>query len=154
MIIGSVKVDYLPTPERSLHGMMPFNPSQGFGYEESKLRRAAKGLPFLAITAAATYFMLVICIPHMVPRAREIMEKGIEIEVGEAGFFKPQWSFYGIEALDSRVRGLVSCFASMQYVDRVCSWQALTFLTDLGVVYSILLIESARRANIMTLSYL
>ena len=90
----------------------------------------------------------------MVPRARELMEKGIENGIGEAGLFKLQGSFYGIEALDSRFRGLVACFASMQFVDPVCSWQALTFLTDLGIVYSVLLIESARRANIMTVSYL
>ena len=90
----------------------------------------------------------------MVPRAHELMEKGVENEIGETGSFKLLWSFYGIETLDSRFRGLVACFSSMQFVDPVCSWQTLTFLTDLGIVYSVLLIESARRANIMTVSYL
>ncbi len=61
--------------------------------------------------------------------------------------------FYGAEFLDGRFKGAVACFASFQFVDLVCSWQSLTFLTDVGLVYSILLIESARRANMLTLSY-
>ncbi|KAF3006804.1 hypothetical protein E8E13_010424 [Curvularia kusanoi] len=154
MFIGSVKLDYLPTPERSLHGTMPFNPSQGFGQKESKLKRAAKGLPFLTVTVAAVYFMWGICLPHMVSRSNEVLEKGIENEIGETAWLKPLQSFYGVEALDSRIRGLAACFASMQFLDLICSWQSLTFLTDLGVVYSVLLVEGARRANIMTVSYL
>jgi hypothetical protein len=57
MITGAVQLDYLPVPERSLHGTMPFNPSQGLGKQESKLLRALKALPFLAISTAAVYFM-------------------------------------------------------------------------------------------------
>lgn len=57
MVTGSVKLDYLPVPDRSLHGNMPFNPSQGMGHNESKLLRAAKALPFLGITTLAVYLM-------------------------------------------------------------------------------------------------
>jgi hypothetical protein len=57
MILGSVKLDFLPVPDRSLHGTMPFNPVQGLGLAESKLMRAAKALPFLAISALAMKFM-------------------------------------------------------------------------------------------------
>lgn len=81
------------------------------------------------------------------------MEKGVLNNVGEAVHFKPLQSFYGLKALDSRFAGLVGCFASFQFADLIASWQATTFLTDLGILYSILLIEGARRANIMTLSY-
>ncbi|KAH6633730.1 FAD binding domain protein [Boeremia exigua] len=154
MIIGAVKLDYLPTPERSFHGTMPFNPSQGLGQAESKLWRAVRALPFLAITAAATYFMLGICLPHIVERIGQILEEGVQNAIGEAVHVKMVHSFYGVEFLDSRFRSLTACFASFQFVDHVCSWQTLSFLTDVGIVYSILLIESARRANIMTLSYL
>lgn len=153
MIIGAVKLDYVPTPERSLHGTMPFNPSQGHGNKESKLWRAFTALPFLSITAAAVYFMYGLCLPQMLPGVGEIMEKGIMNQVGEHVHVQPLQSFYGIEALDSRFRGLAGCFASFQFSDLIGSWQAMTFLTDLGILYSVLLIESARRANIMTLSY-
>jgi len=57
MVLGALKLDYLPVPDRSLHGTMPFNPSQGLGKAESKLLRAVKALPFLGISAAAMYFM-------------------------------------------------------------------------------------------------
>jgi hypothetical protein len=57
MVTGAVKIDYLPVPERSLHGTMPFNASQGLGKQESKMLRALKALPFLGFTATAVYFM-------------------------------------------------------------------------------------------------
>ena len=153
MIIGAVKLDYLPIPERSLRGTMLFNPSQGLGQTESKLWRAVRGLPFLGITAAAFYFMWGICLPHALERIGEILEKGVQNNIGKAVHVEALHSFFGIEFIDSRVRGLAACFASFQFVDLICSWQSLSFLTDLGIVYSVLLIESARRANIMTLSY-
>lgn len=131
---------------------MPFNRSQGLGQAESKLWRAVRGLPFLTITAAAIYFMWVICLPPAMERISEIMENGVQNKIGKAVHIESLHSFYGIDFLDSRFRALAACFASLQFVDSICSWQSMTFLTDAGVVYSILLIESARRANIMTLS--
>ncbi|KAF2824862.1 FAD binding domain protein [Ophiobolus disseminans] len=153
MIVGAVKLDYLPVPDRSLHGTMAFNPSQGLGQAESKLLRALKALPFLGISAAAVHFMWGIALPPMIARIGEIMEKGIDSQIGHPAFVKPLQSFYGIEFVDSRIRGLAACFASFQFVDVVCNWQTFSFLTDAGVVYAILLIEGARRANVMTLAY-
>ena len=57
MTTGAVKLDFLPVPERSMRGNMSFNPSQGLGNAESKLKRAVKALPFLGITLMASYFM-------------------------------------------------------------------------------------------------
>lgn len=57
MVLGAVKLDYLPVPDRSLHGTMAFNPSQGLGKAESKSWRTVKALPFLGIIAAAMFFM-------------------------------------------------------------------------------------------------
>lgn len=154
MIIGAVKLDYLPIPERSLHGTMPYNPSQGLGQKESKVWRAVKALPFLTFTAGAVHFMLGICLPHAMERIGDILKNGVQNQVGEAVHVKAVQKFYGVNFLDSRFAPLAACFASFQFADLVSSWQGLTFLTDAGIVYSILLIESARRANLMTLSYL
>ncbi|KAF9690833.1 hypothetical protein EKO04_011252 [Ascochyta lentis] len=132
---------------------MPFNPSQGLGQTESKLRRAVRALPFLIITAAAVYSMWGICLTPLLERMEEILEKGVQNNIGEAIHVESLHNFYGIEFVDSRIRGLAAFFASAQFVNVVCSWQILSFLTDAGIVYTILLIESARRANIMTLSY-
>ncbi|KAJ4361867.1 hypothetical protein N0V83_010808 [Neocucurbitaria cava] len=152
MVTGAVQLDYLPIPDRSLHGNMPFNPTQGMGQNESKLLRALKAVPFLGISLLAMYLMWGDALPPMLQRTGEIMENGVHNNIGEPGFVKPLMNFYGIEFIDSRIRGLAACFASFQFVDVICSWQTFSFLTDLGIVYAILLIESARRANILTVA--
>ncbi|KAH4112908.1 hypothetical protein HBI64_155590 [Parastagonospora nodorum] len=149
-IIGAVRLDYLPVPERSLRGTMPFNPSQGSGMQESKLLRALKALPFLGITAAAVYLMVGTALPPMRTHIVQVLEHGVENRFGQSGFVQPMRNFYGIEAIDSKIRGLAACFASFQFVDPIANWQGFSFLMDAGIVYAILLIESARRANIMT----
>lgn len=51
--VGAVAIDYLPLPEGSLKGWMPFNPEQGQGQKENLLVRAALATPFLLISAFA-----------------------------------------------------------------------------------------------------
>jgi hypothetical protein len=166
MVLGAVKIDYPPVPDRSTRGTMPFNPSQGLAKSESKLLRAVKALPFLAISAAAFYLMLVVssdrgmyncrankvkhAFPEMLARFEVIMDKGVHNTIGLPDHVQPLQSFYGVEFIDSRVRGLCAFFASVQFVEHVANWQGFTFLTDAGIVYAIVLIESARRANHMT----
>jgi hypothetical protein len=79
------------------------------------------------------------------------METGLNSNIGRPGFVKPLHSFYGLEVVDSRVRGLAACFTSFQFVDTICNWQSFSFLIDAGIIYAIILIEGARRANTMTL---
>jgi hypothetical protein len=132
---------------------MPFNASQGLGQLESKLLRAIKALPFLVIVVFF-YIMLGIAHPPMLARIGEIMEKGVKNNLGQGNVVKPLHSFYGLEFIDSRIRGLAACFASLQFVDAIANWQSFSFLADIGIVYAIVLIESARRANIMTVASL
>lgn len=47
--VGAPLLDFLPPPELSLKGHLPFNPEQGSGHKESLLKRALFALPFLAI---------------------------------------------------------------------------------------------------------
>jgi hypothetical protein len=47
--VGATAIDYLPLPEESLLGTMPFNPEQGQGHKESLLVRALLASPFLVI---------------------------------------------------------------------------------------------------------
>jgi hypothetical protein len=166
MIIGAVKIDYLPVPDRSTRGTMPFNPSQGLARSESRLMRAVKALPFLTISATAFYLMCVVssnrgtyqcradnvqrALPHMITRSEEMMDKGVDSTIGLPGHVQPLHNFYGLEFMDSRIKGLAACFASFQFVDHVANWQGFTLLTDLGVMYAIVLIEGARHSNHMT----
>jgi hypothetical protein len=89
-------------------------------------------------------------LPPMLARVEEITTKGIVNQIGVPGLVKPLHNFYGIEFVDSRIRVLPAFFASLQFVDLVSSWQSFSFLTDAGIIYAVLLIEGARRANIMT----
>jgi hypothetical protein len=62
-MIGAEKLDFLPAPERSLMGIMPFNPTQGIGKEENLLKRAAWASPLLII-AFVVWSTLPIFIRH------------------------------------------------------------------------------------------
>jgi 2-polyprenyl-6-methoxyphenol hydroxylase-like FAD-dependent oxidoreductase len=92
LYIGATKLDYLPVPERSLKGNMPFNPDHGIGRNESYLKRLLLALPFVAVMSVA-------------------------------------------------VQNLPSAY------DVVAPWQLSSFLADNGILYTIMLIESTRRAN-------
>jgi 2-polyprenyl-6-methoxyphenol hydroxylase-like FAD-dependent oxidoreductase len=48
--IGAVRLKYLPLPQRSMLGTMPFNPEQGTGKNENLMIRAVVALPFLLIS--------------------------------------------------------------------------------------------------------
>jgi hypothetical protein len=73
-------------------------------------------------------------------RTGEIRQHGVDNNFGRPGLVQPHHNFYGLEMVDSRIRGLAAY------------WQTFSFLTDAGVLFAILLIEGARRANIMTLA--
>ncbi|KAH8647014.1 hypothetical protein BGZ61DRAFT_501288 [Ilyonectria robusta] len=49
MVIGATMLEYLPPPKASLSGTMPFNPTQGDGKKESKVKRALAILPMLGL---------------------------------------------------------------------------------------------------------
>lgn len=49
MAVGATLLDYLPPPEASLRGALPFNPEQGDGHNESFFLRALVALPFLGL---------------------------------------------------------------------------------------------------------
>jgi hypothetical protein len=53
VVVGAIRIDYLPLPEGSLLGNMPFNPEQGEGHKENLLLRALLALPFLAVLVYA-----------------------------------------------------------------------------------------------------
>jgi 2-polyprenyl-6-methoxyphenol hydroxylase-like FAD-dependent oxidoreductase len=55
-MIGAELLEYLPVPERSFKGNMPFNPKRGVGFEPNLKKRAAFGLPILAIWVLCMVF--------------------------------------------------------------------------------------------------
>jgi hypothetical protein len=148
--IGAVKLNFLPVPERSLAASQPFNPQQGIDKKESILYRLALASPFLLLSA--------ICLNRMdnTPAFSELFEilqnKTITWKNGSMPL--PD-SFYHIDWLDNLWRGVTVFFASWNLgIDQVAWWQMLSFIADFGVLYSIMLVESVRRANTLTFAQL
>ena len=149
--IGATLLNYLPPPPRSLTSNMPFNPKQGLGREESKLYRAIGALPLL-VMACWHYRIFKRLVPWKTLNAT-LLAGEIKLGVSRPFYFPIFQKFYHIKFLDDFWRGATVLFApSTLGYDPVSSWQMQSFLPDVGLVYSILLIESARRANKLTIS--
>ncbi|GFF54621.1 hypothetical protein IFM58399_09869 [Aspergillus lentulus] len=57
IFVGAEMLDYLPPPPASLNGTMPFNPVQGVGQKESKIRRALLALPLFGQMSYPKYLI-------------------------------------------------------------------------------------------------
>jgi hypothetical protein len=59
--------------------------------------------------------------------------------------------FYHVPFIDSLWKGIVILFIpSAMGLDAATSWQLSTSFADFGTIYAIVLIESARRSNLLT----
>ncbi|KAK0618981.1 hypothetical protein B0T14DRAFT_518347 [Immersiella caudata] len=144
MVVGATAINYLPIPRRSVAKVnMPYNPTQGDGMKESKLKRFALALPFLFLCFSAAKLMAP---DPMIPWATSILETN-----------KLPWTdaplpttFYRLEWLDNALAPIVVFFSPVLLDISNISYQALLFLSDYGLILAIWLIESARRANTFT----
>ena len=143
--IGSTILNYLPPPPRSLHGTMPFNPSQGVGKHENLLRRAIFALPLLAI-GIWCFIVLMSLLP--LGLLTEILESG-RVRWDQDRSVSVIKTLFHIELLDQILRrAALIMVPSALMMDKPSNLQMLTFLTDSGLVYAIMLVEGARRANL------
>jgi hypothetical protein len=143
LAIGAEVLQYLPMPIRSLESNMPFNPEQGVGKKESTLLRVLLALPFVGLTVFA---------------ARNLSPSTEALHSIEKEFRNVQlWDLKALpfvhDLLESdwpsgRLWRLVAFFTQWNAASESSSaWQLPSFLADYGVLYTILLIESVRRAN-------
>ncbi|KAF2152366.1 FAD/NAD(P)-binding domain-containing protein [Myriangium duriaei CBS 260.36] len=145
-LTGAVMLDWLPPPKRSLTGTMPFNPQAGTGKQESRLWRLFLSLPLLAIFIAATQILN----PTPLLPMLTSMHDNRQYEAGSFSFAVRE-KFTGIKWFDDIWRPLTICFMPSNFaVDELSYVQMNSFLTDVGIIYSIMLIESARRASALT----
>ncbi|KAH0395336.1 FAD/NAD(P)-binding domain-containing protein, partial [Aureobasidium melanogenum] len=142
MSIGATLIDYLPPPEMSLIGNMPFNPEQGQGHKESLVLRACFALPLLALSGFAWRL------------ANPTLLDASGIVTGSAWY--NDWS------TSSSLTGAISGFAGQN--NRTANMQdafmatsinsgtaagihTASFLTYFGVILAIWSVEAVRRCN-------
>jgi hypothetical protein len=145
-MIGATKLDFLPLPVASLTATNPFNPSQGDGLHESKLKRMVFALPLLGLAFAAAWVMNV---GPAVDWAKAIRDSGtLDLPTGPIPILR---TFYHIRSLDDLIALINQFFFPFVYnTDPISRRQAISFLTDGSVVLTIWMFESARRANMLT----
>lgn len=144
--IGAARLDYIEVPPRSLTGTMPFNPEQGLGKMENPFIRALTAFP-LAALGIYHLRMLESAVP------RQAIQSAIEtgrLAIGASSFVLTN-EFYKIFFLDNLWKKRVILFIpSMMSLDPASCWQLSTLFADVGTIYAIVLVESARRANMLT----
>jgi len=128
---------------------MPFNPELGLTNLESKLKRMLLALPFLGLTVLAVQHIHLDLVKQLRPFTAEILKAG-KIE-WDSSSIDIRETFYHIKFIDDIWRDITVAFLPTQLFEPITMWQMPTFLADFGVVYAIFLIESARRANTLTL---
>ncbi|KAL2015409.1 hypothetical protein VTK56DRAFT_5533 [Thermocarpiscus australiensis] len=147
-IIGAEKLDFLPLPMASLTGMMPFNPTQGVGKKESKLKRMLCALPILALSLAA---LLIMDATPSLRWAKALRDSG-RLELESGGSIPIVCDFYHVRGLDDLISLLNTYFfPSMYGYDPASRRQVISFLTDGTVLLTIWMFESVRRANLLTI---
>jgi hypothetical protein len=141
--IGAELLDYLPPPRRSLEATMPFNPVQGWGYAESKVKRAFWALPFLGMSFLCVQMM---GFDRVVPHIRAIAQTGsfthgsVSVSLFE--------NFHHVKFLDDFWKPAIAAFLpSVLDLDPGSGWQSFSLIIDASTIYAIWLVESNRRNN-------
>ena len=147
IVIGAAKLDFLPLPLVSLTGTQPFNPKQGDGFRESKLRRMLVGLPLIVLAVAALFTMN--SLPSL-DWARALRDSGrLELDSGSVPIRRTLYHISWIDDLISLVN--IYFFPSIYGTDAASRRQVISFLTDGTVLLTIWICESVRRANMLTI---
>ncbi|KAI5250280.1 FAD/NAD(P)-binding domain-containing protein [Aureobasidium subglaciale] len=138
MAVGATLIDYLPPPEQSIRGTLPFNPEQGDGHKENPLVRALLAVPFLGLFGYAWS----IASPTFISTGNE----------SSAGF--AQNASTGVHEILvtpadlNRSNVLTDLYVSAsENFDAATSHGIATLLAYFGVVLAIWSIESVRRCN-------
>ena len=147
-IVGAVKLDSSPMPARALQGSMPYKcqekPKQQV--KEKGWQRALWAVPLASSIGIAGITLGAIMTnmgPHMISMFTQTTWTASSREVIQLA--KP---VYQIPFLDDLMRPMITCFLPSISGSDPRSWtQMLTFITDVGAVYGIWLLESYRKVH-------
>ena len=150
--VGAEKLEYLPDTERSFKATMPFNRNYGVGHEESHLYRAMVALPILGMGYLCHIAMgSVISQDGVLSQLTSALANG-NLDFGSAKTYTLLPTYYGgLTWLDNIWRIPIIAFSpSVLNIDPIQRLQMISFLVDLAPLYLIWVLESHRRANVMT----
>jgi hypothetical protein len=141
--IGAELLDYLPPPPRSLDATMPFNPVQGWGYAESRIRRTLWALPLLGMSLLCAQLM---DFDRLMPHVKSFAKAGTFTHgSASVSLFK---NFYHIKYLDDFWKPTIGFFLpSALDLDPGSGWQTFSLIIDASTIYTLWLVEGNRRNN-------
>ncbi|KAI5203694.1 FAD/NAD(P)-binding domain-containing protein [Aureobasidium subglaciale] len=150
MAVGATLLNYLPPPEQSIRGTLPFNPEQGDGHKENLLIRALLAIPFLGLFAYAWS----IANPIFISTGNESL---LGLAQNVTGQLVPPLtgSLLGFSGQSNRRVSdfTISAVLADVYVsgadntDVAASMRIATLLAYFGVILAIWSVESVRRCN-------
>jgi hypothetical protein len=148
LIIGAEKLDCVADPPRSLQCSMPYRSERKScqSTAETFRTRALMCAPFVGCFAAACATMAPI-FTQIGPSLSLYLEKGTwTARNGE--FVDLNETLYHVPFLDNLFRTLITCFLpSITGSDPQSRAQMLCFITDIGSVYGMWLLESYRKGS-------
>ncbi|KAE8414376.1 hypothetical protein BDV36DRAFT_303484 [Aspergillus pseudocaelatus] len=146
-IVAAAKLDCEPLPPKSLQCSMPYKSSESHAVNEDQgWSRALATAPLLGCYTAAQATMGTL-LTHLKPLMLPLFAQGAwTASNGEVlSLHRP---IYHIPLLDNLFRPLITCFLpSISGSDPHSRVQMLSFMTDLGPLYGIWLLESYRQAH-------
>ncbi|CZS93669.1 uncharacterized protein RAG0_03844 [Rhynchosporium agropyri] len=149
-IMGAECIESLPLPTRSQESTMAWDPESGIGKKESPLIRALWALPLLGITYICQKTMW-----QTVGNLTFLASKAGSLNLGNGVVIPTVSRFVRFSAIDNVLAKFVALFTpAITGLDPVGKMQGIAFLADMISVQTIWLIESIRRGNLTTTSYL
>lgn len=149
LTIGSVTLDYLPVPQRTLVATMPYNKLLGVGQKRNRLFRAIRALPLLVIAYLfQSVKNKVFESSETIVLIRQAVAAG-NVKLGDGRTVGLNSFFFHIPVFGHLFKEMVTAFLG-SILDPIPNYQVITFLIDLAPVYAILLVECYRRGNCFT----
>lgn len=119
------------------------------------LSRRQRLIPAFLILPISLLCLQAMDIPKMVAHHKPFVESNTVPSQDGIGTVALPSTFFGIETIDKFWRDVVVAFTpSAIGYDPVASWQMFAFLTDLGPLYAIWILESCRATNTYSPQYL
>ena len=146
-IVAAAKLDCEPLPPKSLQCSMPYKSSESRAANEDQgLNRVLSTVPLLGCYTAAQATMGAL-LTHLKPLMLPLFAQGAwTASNGEV--LRLRRPIYHIPLLDNLFRPLITCFLpSISGSDPHSRIQMLSFMTDLGPLYGIWLLESYRQTH-------